>query len=62
VISSLFYPYVAINSETGTVREKVAAEFVISSFRICLISGITPVNWLWNLFPGIICKDPSPGL
>lgn len=33
VISSLFYSYVAINSETGTSRESVAAEFVISALQ-----------------------------
>jgi arginine utilization protein RocB len=32
-IVSLFYPYVAINSETATTKEQLAAEFVISSLR-----------------------------
>jgi arginine utilization protein RocB len=33
VISSLFYPYVAINSETGTASESLASEYVISTLR-----------------------------
>jgi arginine utilization protein RocB len=32
-IASLFYPYVAINSETGTTGENAAAGFVISSLQ-----------------------------
>jgi arginine utilization protein RocB len=32
-IASLFYPYVAINSETGTARENEASEFVVSTLR-----------------------------
>lgn len=32
-VASIFYRYVAVNSETGTARENAAADFVISSLR-----------------------------
>ncbi len=52
VISSLFYSYVAINSETGSARENVAAEFVISTLR--------ELSY-FIAHPGQLALEPVPG-
>lgn len=52
VILSLFYPYVAINSETGTARESSASEFVISSLR--------KLPYFTD-HPGQLALEPVPG-